>query len=113
MTVSGAVISEAEDRQEVFRCLKLGAADYLVKPLRLQELRNIWTRVWWHQVTLLIQAVPGESAPGYLRIFLGTCRGHRTQSASKRQTLQLRDRNVSEKECALGHAGNTFAECRG
>jgi DNA-binding response OmpR family regulator len=57
----GAVISEADDRQEVFRCLKLGAADYLVKPLRLQELRNIWTRVWWHQVR------GGDAhGPGYL-----------------------------------------------
>lgn len=50
-----AVIAEADDRQEVFRCLKLGAADYLVKPLRLQELRNIWTRVWWHQVWPMMQ----------------------------------------------------------
>lgn len=49
------MIAEADDRQEVFRCLKLGAADYLVKPLRLQELRNIWTRVWWHQVRSMAQ----------------------------------------------------------
>lgn len=51
------MISDADDRQEVFRCLKLGAADYLVKPLRLQELRNIWTRVWWHQVNLCCLAM--------------------------------------------------------
>ncbi len=43
-------MSQSDDRQEVFKCLKLGAADYLVKPLRVQELRNIWTRAWWHQV---------------------------------------------------------------
>jgi CheY-like chemotaxis protein len=55
------VIAEADDRQEVFRCLKLGAADYLVKPLRLQELRNIWTRVWWHQVRSMAQ----HSATGH------------------------------------------------
>lgn len=28
-------------------CLTLGAIDYLVKPLRHNELRHIWTRVWW------------------------------------------------------------------
>ncbi len=28
-------------------CLSLGAIDYLIKPLRQNELRHIWTRVWW------------------------------------------------------------------
>lgn len=28
------------------RCLSLGAADYWVKPLRANEVRNLWTRLW-------------------------------------------------------------------
>lgn len=28
------------------KCLKLGAADYLVKPLRTNELLNLWTHMW-------------------------------------------------------------------
>lgn len=30
----------------VFRCLSKGAADYLVKPVRKNELRNLWQHVW-------------------------------------------------------------------
>ena len=32
-------------------CLQLGAADYMLKPLRHNELRNLWARVyWWRRV---------------------------------------------------------------
>lgn len=32
-------------------CLQLGAADYMLKPLRNNELRNLWARVyWWRRV---------------------------------------------------------------
>ncbi|KAG0486740.1 hypothetical protein HPP92_008835 [Vanilla planifolia] len=30
----------------VVKCLRLGAADYLVKPLRTNELLNLWTHTW-------------------------------------------------------------------
>ena len=33
--------------------LQLGAADYMIKPLRHKELRNLWARVyWWRRVRL-------------------------------------------------------------
>ncbi|KAK9817927.1 hypothetical protein WJX72_004443 [[Myrmecia] bisecta] len=44
------VMSSQDDRDVVMKCLHLGAADYLIKPLRLNEFRNIWTRVWWRRV---------------------------------------------------------------
>ncbi|ONM41076.1 Two-component response regulator-like APRR1, partial [Zea mays] len=35
------------DEVSVFvKCLRLGAAEYLVKPLRTNELLNLWTHVW-------------------------------------------------------------------
>jgi hypothetical protein len=43
-------MSSQDDRETVVKCLHLGAADYLVKPLRHNELRNLWTRVWWRRV---------------------------------------------------------------
>lgn len=42
-----AVVSSRDDHAVVAKCLSLGAADFLCKPLRHNELRNIWTRVWW------------------------------------------------------------------
>ncbi len=42
-----AVTSTQDERETVMSCLSLGAIDYLIKPLRQNELRHIWTRVWW------------------------------------------------------------------
>lgn len=50
MPVFLAVMSAQDDRDVVVKCLHLGAADYLIKPLRHNELRNLWTRVWWRRV---------------------------------------------------------------
>ncbi len=46
-------------------CLQLGAADYMIKPLRHNELRNLWARVyWWRRVSLGSYSLP-------LRVRLG------------------------------------------
>jgi hypothetical protein len=35
-------------------CLQLGAADYMIKPIRHNELKNLWARVyWWRRVSHL------------------------------------------------------------
>ena len=47
-----AVMSSQEDRDAMVACLQLGAADYMIKPLRHNELRNLWARVyWWRRVS--------------------------------------------------------------
>lgn len=47
-----AVASTTEDRDVMVNCLQLGAADYMMKPLRPTELRNLWARVyWWRRVS--------------------------------------------------------------
>jgi len=44
--VLDAVMSSYDSLDIVFRCLTKGAADYLVKPVRKNELRNLWQHVW-------------------------------------------------------------------
>lgn len=44
--VVDAVMSSYDSLDIVFRCLSKGAADYLVKPVRKNELRNLWQHVW-------------------------------------------------------------------
>lgn len=44
----------------VMKCLQLGAVDYLIKPLRRNELQNIWTRVWWRR--MLSHVAPRDAA---------------------------------------------------
>lgn len=46
-------MSTVANQEKVAQCLHLGAADYLVKPLRKNELNNLWAHVWrykQHQV---------------------------------------------------------------
>ncbi|CAA0826855.1 Two-component response regulator-like APRR1 [Striga hermonthica] len=40
------MMSAQDEVAIVVKCLKLGAADYLVKPLRTNELLNLWTHMW-------------------------------------------------------------------
>ena len=46
-------------------CLQLGAADYMLKPLRHNELRNLWARVyWWRRVCLVLNSLLHDSGLG-------------------------------------------------
>ncbi|KAF3784829.1 Two-component response regulator-like [Nymphaea thermarum] len=40
------MMSAKDEVSVVVKCLRLGAADYLVKPLRTNELLNLWTHMW-------------------------------------------------------------------
>lgn len=40
------VMSTQDEVSLVVKCLRLGAADFLVKPLRTNELLNLWTHMW-------------------------------------------------------------------
>ncbi|XP_023763678.1 two-component response regulator-like APRR1 [Lactuca sativa] len=40
------MMSALDEVTLVVKCLRLGAADYLVKPLRTNELLNLWTHMW-------------------------------------------------------------------
>ena len=44
-TIPVVVMSAVEDRDAMVQCLSLGAADYMILPLRQNELRNLWARV--------------------------------------------------------------------
>ena len=39
-------MSAQDEVSVVVKCLRLGAADYLVKPVRTNELLNLWTHMW-------------------------------------------------------------------
>lgn len=46
------VVSAVDEREVVTTCLSLGAVDYLITPLRHNELRHLWSRVWLWRVSL-------------------------------------------------------------
>ena len=37
----------------VYKCMLRGAADFLVKPIRINELKNLWQHVWRRQYVCL------------------------------------------------------------
>ncbi|CAL0327520.1 unnamed protein product [Lupinus luteus] len=43
------MMSSQDSVSTVYKCMMRGAADYLVKPLRKNELRNLWQHVWRRQ----------------------------------------------------------------
>ncbi|MCO5587421.1 hypothetical protein L7F22_041370 [Adiantum nelumboides] len=44
--IAVVVMSQHDEMAVVAKCLRLGAVDYLVKPLRLNEVMNLWTHMW-------------------------------------------------------------------
>ena len=60
-----AVLSAHEDRNLVAQCISLGAIDFWVKPLRPNEVGNLWTKVWRStpgEVRAVIDAELGDSS---------------------------------------------------
>lgn len=41
-----AVMSSHDCINLVFKCLSKGAVDFLVKPIRKNELKNLWQHIW-------------------------------------------------------------------
>uniref|UniRef100_A0A0E0L271 Response regulatory domain-containing protein n=1 Tax=Oryza punctata TaxID=4537 RepID=A0A0E0L271_ORYPU len=46
MDLPVVVFSADDDKRTVLKCVNSGACDYLVKPLRHEELKNIWQHVY-------------------------------------------------------------------
>lgn len=57
------VVSTTENRDVMVTCLQLGAADYMIKPLRHNEVRNLWARVYWWRRASYLQQRPSGSVP--------------------------------------------------
>jgi pseudo-response regulator 5 len=49
-----AVMSSQDSVSTVYKCMLRGAADFLVKPVRKNELRNLWQHVWRRQAVSAI-----------------------------------------------------------
>ncbi|CAI8598624.1 unnamed protein product [Vicia faba] len=48
-TIPVIMMSSQDSLSTVYKCMCRGAADYLVKPIRINELRNLWQHVWRRQ----------------------------------------------------------------
>ncbi|XP_002524429.3 two-component response regulator-like APRR5 isoform X2 [Ricinus communis] len=58
------MMSSQDSVSTVYKCMMRGAADYLVKPIRKNELRNLWQHVWRRQSSLARENGPQEESVG-------------------------------------------------
>lgn len=62
------MMSTQDSVSTVYKCMLRGAADYLVKPLRRNELRNLWQHVWRRQCSLDAGDLPLDESVGQQRL---------------------------------------------
>ncbi|KAE8708230.1 Two-component response regulator-like APRR9 [Hibiscus syriacus] len=61
------MMSSQDSISTVYKCMLRGAADYLVKPKRRNELRNLWQHVWRRQ-PIFGGNFPGGESIGYKQV---------------------------------------------
>lgn len=116
------IMTSAEDSiSTVYNCMMKGAADYLVKPLRRNELKNLWQHVWRRQassnVTSDIQEkVEGTSenesasnqstgcAAGFQRNNQNIEKGSDTQSSCTKVDLETGSKMQEDSQPRMGRA---------
>ncbi|CAN0922759.1 Two-component response regulator-like APRR5 [Linum grandiflorum] len=54
------MMSTQDSIHTVYKCMLRGAADYLVKPIRRNELRNLWQHVWRKHSSIARRACPED-----------------------------------------------------
>ncbi|KAG8390458.1 hypothetical protein BUALT_Bualt01G0085400 [Buddleja alternifolia] len=57
------MMSSNDSVSTVYKCMLRGAADFLVKPLRKNELRNLWQHVWRRQTMMQSSSGAGPGPP--------------------------------------------------
>nr|GLL38849.1 two-component response regulator-like APRR5 [Ipomoea trifida] len=62
------MMSAHDSVSTVYRCMLRGAADFLVKPVRKNELRNLWQHVWRRQATSKSGQGPGDESMAQLKV---------------------------------------------
>ncbi|XP_022736619.1 two-component response regulator-like APRR5 [Durio zibethinus] len=62
------MMSSQDSISTVYKCMLRGAADYLVKPIRRNELRNLWQHVWRRQSSIVGGNSPLDESVGQKKV---------------------------------------------
>ncbi|KAJ3690711.1 hypothetical protein LUZ61_019875 [Rhynchospora tenuis] len=95
------MMSSHDSMSMVFKCMLKGAADFLVKPIRKNELRNLWQHVWRRQ----IQASGGT----------GTMQGSQEVNLTNSETgarVSIQKMSDENENVALSDKNNELSEQR-
>ncbi|KAJ4803858.1 two-component response regulator-like protein [Rhynchospora pubera] len=95
------MMSSHDSMSMVFKCMLKGAADFLVKPIRKNELRNLWQHVWRRQ----IQASGGA----------GTMQGSQEVNLTNSEMgarVSIQKMSVGTADVAMSEKNNELSEQR-
>ncbi|EFJ26073.1 hypothetical protein SELMODRAFT_450934, partial [Selaginella moellendorffii] len=87
------MMSSHDSTNVVFKCLTKGAADFLVKPVRKNELKNLWQHAWRKARS----SSGSESETGRLNKCGGSCGELSSDSGS--EEIRISDQSDTESSC--------------
>ncbi|XP_061956715.1 two-component response regulator-like APRR5 isoform X3 [Populus nigra] len=91
------MMSSQDSISTVYKCMLRGAADYLVKPLRKNELRNLWQHVWRRQSSLAGGNGPQDESVGQDKIEATSENSPASNHASGEMASIQRSKGQTEK----------------
>ncbi|KAK3042726.1 hypothetical protein RJ639_000784 [Escallonia herrerae] len=108
------MMSAQDEVSVVVKCLRLGAADYLVKPLRTNELLNLWTHMWRRRQMLGlaeknilnydIDLVISDPSDGNTTLFSDDTDDKSRKSANPDTCMSTHQKDESQKDAASAAA---------
>ncbi|CAN7125621.1 hypothetical protein IGI04_008452 [Brassica rapa subsp. trilocularis] len=95
------MMSTQDSVNTVYKCMLKGASDYLVKPLRRNELRNLWQHVWRRR----------QNAPGSFP--LDESVGHEKPDGASANNSTSNQENAFERDQrpVIGNGGDDQSSC--
>ncbi|CAG7895919.1 unnamed protein product [Brassica rapa] len=95
------MMSTQDSVNTVYKCMLKGASDYLVKPLRRNELRNLWQHVWRRR----------QNAPGSFP--LDESVGHEKPEGASANNSTSNQENAFERDQrpVIGNGGDDQSSC--
>ncbi|XP_022974351.1 two-component response regulator-like APRR9 [Cucurbita maxima] len=103
------MMSSEDSISTVYKSMMKGAADYLVKPLRRNELRNLWQHVWRRQASSIQEKVEvtseNETASNHSTGYNKNIeKGSDTQSSCTKVDFEAGSQMQENSECRQGKA---------
>ncbi|XP_057774119.1 two-component response regulator-like APRR5 isoform X2 [Salvia miltiorrhiza] len=86
----------------VYKCMLRGAADFLVKPVRKNELRNLWQHVWRKQVSSGTGLGPPDESMAQQKIE-ATAENNATSNHSSQQKIEATAENNATSNHSSGY----------
>lgn len=108
------MMSSLDSMSVIFKCLTMGAVDFLIKPVRKNELKNIWKHIWKRRQNLSISVCgSGSDNQDKKSVGLERASGSGNNTYSNEESNNVVGARKFQKGMRLGgriNSGNTCAD---